>query len=306
MIYECKTCNYESTHRIQYERHLATKKHRELNRYICSSCSSTYAHASGLSKHKKICGKKEEIHKQKHEQDHEMVEEFIKQSKQHVNNKNDINNSEITNSFNTTHNSIHTTNNISIKTYIVNKFQNAPALEPLKDYSIIEKYEPLLLEYDDIEFIDVLIRYSNDKLLDKYLGDFLIKYYKKEKPEDQSLWNSDTSRLTYIIKQLLHNKTSDWIVDKKGIKISEYIISPLLNYIKKLINDYITKITDYNFFINHTQDECTDLFFKIQSANVLSRSIDDGIVANKIIKYIAPYFYLDIKTLAPKSTSHNN
>src|SRR5207249_8087833 len=120
-------------------------------------------------------------------------------------------------------------------TYIATNYKTAPALQALDDYSQIQQ------KYNDSKFIETLIYNFNHNKLDKYLGDMIIKFYKKEDPSQQSLWNSDTSRLTYIIKELLNNNNSDWLVDKKGIKTCNYIIDPLLQYIDVIIKKYLNK-----------------------------------------------------------------
>ena len=89
-----------------------------------------------------------------------------------------------------------TTYNISVKNYVQKNYANAPALKKLDDYGFIK--------YDD-KLLDTIGYQYRNKILDKYLGDFLIGFYKKEDPAEQAIWNSDVSRLTYVIKELLVN-----------------------------------------------------------------------------------------------------
>ena len=86
--------------------------------------------------------------------------------------------------------------------------RNAPPLKKLNNYDAVENYD----EDDDSTLIQKLVNYQNQNLLDQFLGDFIILFYKKEDPAKQSLWSSDVARLTYIIKELLANKTTDGIV----------------------------------------------------------------------------------------------
>jgi hypothetical protein len=69
--------------------------------------------------------------------------------------------------------------------------------------------------------------YDKEKKLIPYLGDIIIKYYKKENPKDQSIWNSDTTRLNYLIRELIDTELT-WTCDKAGLKVNEFIIIPLL------------------------------------------------------------------------------
>ena len=65
-IFVCKNCDYHSTHKGQYERHLTTLKHARLQMathlgqvgtkgFACDVCSKKYTHRSSLWKHKKQC-----------------------------------------------------------------------------------------------------------------------------------------------------------------------------------------------------------------------------------------------------------
>ena len=71
--FNCKFCDYNTSRKSQYERHLFTSKHinttfRLQNTtflvpnvpkvYICSNCNKEYKHHSSLSKHKNVCNYK--------------------------------------------------------------------------------------------------------------------------------------------------------------------------------------------------------------------------------------------------------
>jgi hypothetical protein len=67
--YECKSCDFKCSKHCDYQRHIATLKHiHRVNdnstdnsgiffntKHTCLVCNSHYTHASGLSRHKKIC-----------------------------------------------------------------------------------------------------------------------------------------------------------------------------------------------------------------------------------------------------------
>ena len=92
---------------------------------------------------------------------------------------------------------------------------------------------------DKEKFVEKIAKYYRKRKISKYLGDIIIKHYKKKDPKDQSIFNSDTTRLTYIIRELFDNQTIDWTVDKKGIKTTNCIINPFLEHIKELIREYM-------------------------------------------------------------------
>jgi len=67
--YNCKKCDYHSNNKKDFNKHLATAKHKRgqmdnekipknpLPHYSCAECGKKYMWSSGLSKHKKKCGK---------------------------------------------------------------------------------------------------------------------------------------------------------------------------------------------------------------------------------------------------------
>ena len=175
-----------------------------------------------------------------------------------------------------------TTYNISVKNYVQKNYANAPALKKLDDYNFIK--------YDD-KLLDTIGYQYRNKILDKYLGDFLIGFYKKEDPAEQAIWNSDASRLTYIIKELLTNNKSCWNTDPKGVRTKNYIIDPLLIFLKNIINDY--SINFSNTILDKKIDEITQLLDNLHSLTLLVKDINNNLMSDDIVKYIAPYFSLD-------------
>jgi hypothetical protein len=257
------------------------------SKFVCEKCNSIFANRHSLSRHKHyrcktffqenkltetisiLNNKVNELIETKRD-DHNLINlllEYVKESKISYHNKNSNN-----------------TYNISVKNYLQQNYPNAPHLE-----SIIE---PEKIKYDqhDDEFIDALVYNYNNKILDKYIGDFLIKCYKKDDPSKQSMWSSDISRLTYVIKELLSNNQSIWNHDYKGIKIKEYIIRPLLRYIKEYVDEYWMSNLDQ---FKNTDIKKINKFSKIyNSLHMIKKDIDNDILTDEIVKYIAPNFYI--------------
>ena len=146
---------------------------------------------------------------------------------------------------------------------------------------------------DDDKIIPILIYNYNHKTINEYLGDMLIQIYKKQDPNQQAVWNTDYTRLNYLIKELIDNSTSDWIVDKKGIKTKKYLINPLLGYIKPMLLAYQNKI--FNKINEGNSNQCEKRMNDMSTIAEIIRTIDDGNLGNGILKYISPHFYLDNK-----------
>lgn len=171
---------------------------------------------------------------------------------------------------------------MSTLNHLILNYNNAPILEPLKDYSILE---------DENKFINNLTYYHNENKLEEYLGNLLVKQYKTVDPTKRSNWNSDTSRLTYINRELVNNKPN-WVIDKKGIKMSNIIIKPFMDYIKKVAQNEIFNIN------KEIQDEDNEncrnyLIKKITTLSEIIININNNALSKNINRYLAPHFYFD-------------
>jgi len=173
---------------------------------------------------------------------------------------------------------------VSTMAYVINNYRDAPALESLKDYSAIQ------YENDNTEFIENLIYEHNNNKLHIYISDFIIKTYKKDDPSKQSLWNSDTSRLTYLVREIITNNKVDWKIDKKGIKTTKFIIDPILEYIDEQVRSYVEA-----YEVDHriSAKEAEKQMMKLKSGMEIIKNIETKVLNEEILKYITPHFYLN-------------
>jgi uncharacterized C2H2 Zn-finger protein len=294
--YNCEKCGFFSKNKKDYTRHIKTKKHLKKNnkqaikisdpnlilkksykspKYenVCIHCNNSYTNQSNLTRHMKKCSnliiiekdniiqtKEVDALKKENERLHKQVEKKDKQ----LETFSDLLKSSMSKS---------TGNNL---TYIVNNYGSAPQLEGLPSYTHI-------LDADTMTLPQVLIMYHQNNTLCRFIGEFLVKAYVKKGGNNQAMWSSDTSRLTYIINELQESGKIQWVLDKKGVKIKKYVINPLLHYLKDEIEKYI----DENSFCTTKQGLC-----RLQAAIEIYSIIDKEILANGIVKYMAPYFTL--------------
>ena len=79
--------------------------------------------------------------------------------------------------------------------------------------------------------------YNNNKnAYHVFIADFLIKFHKKQETSKQPIWNTDSSRYSYIIKTL----PDDWIKDKQGVVLLDKCVNPFLDHIDELLREYST------------------------------------------------------------------
>jgi hypothetical protein len=156
--------------------------------------------------------------------------------------------------------------------FITQNYPTAPILQPMPNYAAIKN------DCGSRDFAVVICEFYEDEKLIKYLSQFLLHYYKKTDPQEQSLWNSDCSRLNYIIRTIVENKPS-WITDKKGLHFKENVITPLISHIKNEVFDYLT---------NSKSTKTIDI---IHSSSRLIQDIDNSVISDELVRHLAPYFH---------------
>ena len=172
---------------------------------------------------------------------------------------------------------------ISAFNYVTKNYTEAPVLKCITDVPALH------IDLSEDQVVDnVIDEYRNDNLIG-FIGDLIIKNYKKKDPKMQSVWNSDTDRLTYVVRILL-NKKYYWKMDKKGIDTSNYIIKPILNYIKQKLKDYM-KTSAPSKRSDETQKIMTDMNNMNDSHKIITL-IESNDLLEDILKYIAPHLYL--------------
>lgn len=187
-----------------------------------------------------------------------------------------------------------TVNHVSIQNYIQANFNNAPPLKAIENYNNLSK------DCTD-DMIDALMYNQNHGTLPDYLGNYLINFYKKDNPSEQSIWNSDLSRLTYYVRELLTENNTVWAKDGKGHKFKEIVVSPLLKYLSKDVCNAIRKFSNE---MEKIVDSCEGQEFlgnleynrlndRLESLNNIQTAIQDGSLAKDIIRYVAPQLYLN-------------
>ena len=88
--------------------------------------------------------------------------------------------------------------------------------------------------------IAVLYSQSDQHKYHVFIGDILIKYYKKNCPSQQAVWTSDPSRNNYIVREKT-SKSDTWVIDKNGYRTVLSMIDPLLEYLLKDIVAYLNE-----------------------------------------------------------------
>lgn len=164
--------------------------------------------------------------------------------------------------------------------FVVKNYPNAPAIKQSK-ISDIKRIK----NKSDSKLIDEIFHYYNNGNIGKYIGDPLVEMYTHKNPAEQSIWNTDTSRLSYLIRKTLSNGDK-WIIDKKGIDVTKSIITPIVKKIKKMAIEYRDNYYDDDMDkVMLINDICVKLVY----------DIDKNKVQKEILKYISPHFHISNK-----------
>ena len=309
--FTCKLCNYSTSNKANYNKHCNTKKHKEKSKeeselvvqkipeehlkntskaphdqehnvHKCEYCGNNFSRTSSLTKHYKRCSmqnnlllknknyEKELQHEQElHKKDIEQKEMYKKEMEYYKE------------MLNIAGGMVQKT--VSALTYIVSNYEDAPSIQDIE----FDQIRHIKDKPDDILISEIFYQYNNNKL-GKYIGDAIVKVYKSDDPMKQSIWNTDTSRSTYLLKKIIYDDKSKWIVDKRGVDTTECIIVPVVKKIRELAIEYQQNI-----------DDCEDTS-KIMIVNDvfvrLVADIDNKSIHKDILKYMSPYFFLNDET----------
>ena len=170
---------------------------------------------------------------------------------------------------------------VNALTYVIENYKHAPPLSPMTDFSFIQK------NYNTDNFSEMLILKFTIGTFYKYVGNEITKVYKKENCENQSFWNTDSSRLTCVIKDPIDENNSKWVFDKKGVKTCSVIVSPTLKFIQNILINY------QKSKLNTSDDDFTEKIQKKLNAAILIQLIENKVADNKIFPLIIPNFYLN-------------
>jgi hypothetical protein len=306
----------ENTHNIEICQNDGKKPTKKV--YHSCKCGKQFSHSSSLSRHKQSCKCTQETQvvskdhfiekitslekellemKKLLSQSHQLEQNNLNQNKNGtIGNNNSIGNTISDNNIITDNSTKMITNNnnktVNVITYLNNNYNEAQPLKMLESDDVTR-----LLTYAELgkHSLEYVIAFQQEKyLLDEFLGEFILKEFKKSDAKKQQIWISDIPRLKFIVRGALNQDESVWHPDKKGIVLTKNIITPMLNDIFILMENYVavckTNIKNAEF------DYQRENIHK-QSENALSviYEINQKILHRKILLYIAPYFQLEIE-----------
>jgi hypothetical protein len=314
-VYYCSRCQYKTKDPSNWNRHKKTKKHKAkstknteippINRpihtdnsdfsrkkksYMCAFCFMGYSRKDSMKRHEAQCSMK--IIKEKDDmldkkdfllgvKEKELMkyEEELHYFKQLVQLSSKSDNKDI-----------------STFKYINDTYSDADPLKAITYEEFTENNDIQFVEgdndYDEQLIEDILYSYRH-KTLPSYIGKVIIRIYKKDDPSEQSLWNTDESRLKYMVRKNIRKNIDRWTTDKKGVYTIEKIIKPITDKIKNLMNDYYEKYCLPTETSGFSWEEQSKIMRDREDITKLHVMIDDERINKDVLKYISPFFHAE-------------
>jgi hypothetical protein len=264
---------------------------RDEFKFICLNCNGNFTTRQALSRHKKNSCSQNQKNDDLVTKLNEELKELKKRNDELENNKEYLKNEELKELKelkkrndelendkeylkNTTSDAICAVkySSVALK-FVTENYSNAPLLKAMPDYLAIKK------DCGGRDLARVYCEFYRDGTLVRYLAQFFLDHYKKTKPEEQSFWNTDCSRLSYVICTIVDNQAS-WVTDKKGVELKKHIIKPLFDHIEKEL---------YGFLKNPENLKHTSL---INSCTSLIQDIQSSVISDELLRYLAPHFQI--------------
>jgi len=290
MKYSCDKCNYTTNDGGSWSKHIKTNKHIINNEndilFPCIYCNKIFTRKWNMEKHILVCKKRDEIYD-------ELIDKYEQIRKNNIKLK-------IDKKYLAKHAQILESNNTHYQKITENANTAVQKSLSTMNYLVQKKYEPhYLIPFDPkllqgnkdiIQFARIILNKYIHYNLAHFIGDSLIAFYKKDDPKDQSIWNSDSARLNYVIRDVDEHGGSRWTVDKHAVKVKELLIQPLLTKIYNAMNIFVT----HNFSNDEIKDKTLifDVLEKQAKAYEIIEKIKDTTIETDVINYITPPLHL--------------
>ena len=285
----CLCCNYKSSYKRDYEKHLRTQKHKnnsletfgnilETEKSLkCDICNKIYNNRTGLWKHKKKCIIKESneiIENNEDTSDKQLIMMLIKENSDFKNLmmeafKNGINNNTINNNNNN--------NNSHNKTFNLQFFLN----ETCKDaMNIMDFVDSVKLQLSDLENVGKLGFVEG-------ISDIIVKNLKALDIEKRPVHCTDSKREVMYVKDqdVWYNDSKEEDQENKKLKKA---IKRIANKNAKLLSEFKAKYPDCIYSHSTKSDQYNKIIIE-----ALGGSNENGDNESKIIKKIAKEVTID-------------
>jgi hypothetical protein len=176
----------------------------------------------------------------------------------------------------------------SLIKYLMENHRSVPPLKRIKKDDCI----PILrLDYgcpeikDDYSLQKIFVRDYSKNMFISNIAKSILKMINYKESDKQPIYNTDSSRYNYVVKLT----TDLWNEDKSGIKFTDYIIRPLLRYIRDLVEEYIeNELEQVNMYKNNFIQNQIHVELK-EAAYNLDIQLSNDYLIKPLLKELSPY-----------------
>lgn len=300
----CKLCNFTSDIDKYFNQHCNTKTHlsNEQHNKYCVLCDKTYKSIDTYNNHKKIKHvKKIKKSNTANNTINNTTDNNTTNINININNKLDDIKDEIKHEIKEVKEEIQNskkevvtvvnkaiTKASSLIKYLMQTHRSVPPLKKIKKEECI----PILrLDYDcpeiegDYSLQKIFIRDYFKNIFVQNIAKSILKIINHDQIDKQPIYNTDSSRYNYVVK----TSTELWNEDKSGIKFTDYIIRPLLRYIRELNEDYITNVLDKVNMYKNTLYQNEMHINEQEAACNLDISVTNDYLIKPLLKELSPH-----------------
>ena len=283
--YVCEKCDYQTSRKSQYERHLATDKHKILQnpiskkfqyltpkQYKCG-CGKVYKHPSSMYAHRKHCEGND--HSDKINKD-ELIHLLVTQNNEMMQIlKNGLVNNNTTNNTNTNNNSHNTTNNVDTKTFNLNFFLNETCKNAM---NISEFVSSIKVNLQDLEN-------TGKQGYIQGISNIILKNLNNMEQNFRPIHCSDSKREVLYIKD-----NNEWTKETDEKPLLTKAIKVIANENIKQIKHWINKYPD----CTDPDSKKNNMYLKIVSNSMNGSTQEEGCKnIDKIISNVAKEVIID-------------
>jgi hypothetical protein len=253
-MFNCKLCNYNATNNSNYIKHCNTNTHisKEKNINFCLLCNKKYSNNESFKTHKYNFHKKQSpnnntIKNKTKTKINDKLDDIKNDINVMSNNMNNVKHEikeEIKEEIQNSKKEVVTVVNKAItkaSSLIKYLMENHRSVPPLKKITKNQCIPILRLDYNcpeedgDYSLQKLFVRDYSKNLFISNIAKSILKMINYKESNKQPIYNTDSTRYNYVVKLT----TDLWNEDKSGIKFTDYIIKPLLKYIRDLVEEYI-------------------------------------------------------------------
>lgn len=341
----CEYCNYTTTRKSSYDKHVETDKHfknvklyedkmkkLQMKAHLCSNdtpniakpqssitqvggfcyciyCGNYYKYSKNLSRHLKNCKSKSNLLIKYNK----LLEEvdMLRSDKEKL----EVRCNELHHKYDESRDNLLTAKDdliSSLKTYkptpglfsfVKGNHHKTKPLQEIKTRDVPELsfLKPILDTKDgELELCEIVQHHILHCTFDGFVGNYLVDEYQETDKTKQKFFNTDFSRLTYLVRDLVNNVPT-WRKDNKGVIVSAKIIDPILEYMRK----HLTKHSQKYLKMSMKKYSHSEFIERNHRLLKVIKHIDDGSLSKKILKYIAPFFRHEVDSNIDVSNAVN-